>query len=189
MKKTGKTLTLSGQMDKRPFGFRLERFPKTILEYANVLDLNKAWKVIDFRCWVQETGAQMGAISENATFGLDVQLSTDDIPNNPDWNNAEENRAIGWGTLSYALSDTFAGKTQTFTGVQRMLLHSEYWMHPDHLVQNKLTISAQGTGANATIEGLEGYTLNYIVYLEEYDITPSESIVFNIKGKAQNVSG
>jgi len=52
-----------------------------------------------------------------------------------------------------------------------------------------LTISAQGTGGNAVIEALEGYTLNYIVYLEEYDITPDESIIFNIKGKAQNVSG
>jgi len=69
-----------------------------------------------------------------------------------------------------------------------MLLNSEYFMHPDHLVQNKLTISAQGTGGNSVIEGLTGYTLNYIVYLEEYDITPSESIIFNIKGKAQDLS-
>jgi hypothetical protein len=189
VKKTGKTLTLSGQMDKRLFNQQLFRSPKTILEYANVLDLNKAWKVKDFRCWVQETGLELGSITENATFGLDVQLSTDDIPNSGDWNNAEENRAIGWGTLSYALSDTYAGKTQAFSGVQRMLLHSEYWMHPDHLIQNKLTISAQSTGANSVIEGLDGYTLNYIVYLEEYDITATESIVFNIKGKAQNVSG
>jgi len=189
MKKTGKTLTLSGQMDKRLFLTQFFRDPKTILEYSNVLDLKKAWKVKDFRCWIQETGTQLGAITENATFGIDVQLSTDDIPNSNDWNNAEENRAIGWGTLSYALSDTYAGKTNAFNGVQRMLLNSEYWMHPEHLVQNKLTISAQGTGANAQIEGLDGYTLNYIVYLEEYDITPDESIIFNIKGKAQNVSG
>ncbi len=176
-------------MDKRLFTQQLFRAPKTILEYANVLDLNKAWKVKDFRCWIQETGLELGAITENATFGLDVQLSTDDIPNSNDWNNAADNRAIGWGTLSYALSDSFAGKTQSFTGVQRMLLNSEYFMHPDHLIQNKLTISAQGTGGNSVIEGSTGYTLNYIVYLEEFDITASESIIFNIKGKAQNVSG
>ena len=189
MKRTGKTLTLSGQMDKRNFTAQLFRDPKTILEYSNVLDLKKAWKVKDFRCWIQETGLELGAITDNATFGIDVQLSTDDIPNPPDWNNAEENRAIGWGTLSYALSNTYAGKPQAFSGVQRMLLHSEYWMLPEHLVQNKLTISAQSTGGNAVIEGLTGYTLNYIVYLEEYDITPDESIIFNIKGKAQNVTG
>jgi len=188
MKRTGKTLTLSGQMPKRLFNQQLFRDPKTILEYSNVLDINKAWKVKDFRCWIQETGLELGPISENATFGLDVQLSSDDIPNNNAWNNAGDNRAIGWGTLAYALSDTFAGKTQSFSGVQRMLLNSEYFMHPDHLVQNKLTISAQGTGGNSVIEGLTGYTLNYIVYLEEYDITPSESIIFNIKGKAQDLS-
>lgn len=187
MKKTGKTLTLSGQLRKRLFLEQLFRDPKTILEYSNVLDINKAWKVKDFRCWIQETGTELGGITENATFGIDVQLSTDDIPNSGDWNNAGDNRAIGWGTLSYALSDTYAGKTQSFTGVQRMLLNSEYFMHPDHLIQNKLTLSAQGTGANQAVENLTGYTLNYIVYLEEYDITPIESIVFNIKGKAQDV--
>jgi hypothetical protein len=101
MKKTGKTLTLSGQLRKRLFLEQLFRDPKTILEYSNVLDINKAWKVKDFRCWIQETGTELGGITENATFGIDVQLSTDDIPNSGDWNNAGDNRAIGWGTLSY----------------------------------------------------------------------------------------
>jgi len=100
MKRTGKTLTLSGQMPKRLFNQQLFRDPKTILEYSNVLDINKAWKVKDCRCWIQETGLELGPISENATFGLDVQLSSDDIPNNNAWNNAGDNRAIGWGTLA-----------------------------------------------------------------------------------------
>ena len=88
--------------------------------------------------------------------------------------------------INVELSGTIIGGTTGFIGKVGFF---EYWMHPEHLVQNKLTISAQGTGANAQIEGLDGYTLNYIVYLEEYDITPDESIIFNIKGKAQNVSG
>ena len=83
-------------MDQRQFGELLNTNPKTILEYANVLDLNKAWKVKDFRCWLQGSCAEMG-INKEAATGLDVQLSTDDIPNAGDWNNAEENRAIGWG--------------------------------------------------------------------------------------------
>jgi len=58
---------------------------------------------------------------------------------------------------------------------------------PDHIIQNKLTISAY-SGGSSGVEGLDGYTLNYIVYLEEYDITPSESIIYNIKGKAQDLS-
>jgi hypothetical protein len=58
----------------------------------------------------------------------------------------------------------------------------------DHVVQNKLTISA-GASGNAQLEAITtGYTLNYIVNLEEYDITPVESIIFNIKSKAQDLS-
>ena len=186
MKKTGKTLTLSGQMPQRQFGELLFRDPKTILEYSNVLDINKAWKVKDFRCWIQGTCNDMG-INKEACTGLDVQLSTDNIPNSGDWNNATENRAIGWGTLSYWFTQSNIKVSTPQAGLARMLMNSEYWMHPDHLIQNKLTISAQATG-NTDLEAATGYVLNYIVYLEEYDITPSESIVFNIKGKAQNVS-
>ena len=188
MKKTGKTLTLSGQMPPRLFGEQLFRNPHTILEYANVLDINKAWKVKDFKCWIQETGNELAkpSTTECGVFGMDVQLSTDDIPYSKDWNNAGDNRAIGWGTLSYYLTNGVY-KPQSFSGFSRMLMHSEYFMHPDHLVQNKLTISAAALG-NSIIENLNRYTLNYIVYLEEYDITPIESIVFNIKGKAQDLS-
>ena len=67
-----------------------------------------------------------------------------------------------------------------------MLMHSEYWMKDDHVIQNRLDISASARGSQ-TVEGLTGYTLNYIVNLEEVDITPTESIVYNIKSKAQDL--
>jgi len=185
MKRTGKTLSLSGQLPKRTFLQTLFRDPTTILEYANVLDLTRAWKVKDFKCWIQETGLEFGTVSAPNSFGIDVQLSTDDIPGSAQWNNAGDNRGVGWGTLSYNLSDG-QYKPQTFSGVSRMLIHSEYWMQPDHLIQNKLTLSAQCSGTNSALEAMDGYTLNYIVYLEEYDITPVESIMFGIKGIAQN---
>lgn len=187
MKRTGKTLTLSGQMPKRLFGTQLFRFPHTILEYSNVLDINRAWRIKDFKCWIQENDKELGPIGENLQFGLDVQLSTDDIPNDADWNNAGDNRAVGWGTLSYFIGDGQYKPTASFAGASRMLMNSEYWMMPDHIIQNKLTISAY-SGGSSGVEGLTGYTLNYIVYLEEYDITPSESIIYNIKGKAQDLS-
>ena len=68
-----------------------------------------------------------------------------------------------------------------------MLINSDYWLMPDHIVQNKLTIGAYA-GGPSTVESLAGYSLNYIVNLEEWDITPIESIVFNIKSKAQDLS-
>lgn len=185
MKATGKTLTLSGEMPQRQFGELLFRDPHTILEYANVMDINKAWKVKDFRCWIKGTCTDMG-INKEACTGLDVQLSTDDIPYSADWNNAGDNRGIGWGTLSYWFTQSNIKVSTPQAGFARMLMNSEYFMHPDHLVQTKLTISAQATG-NSDLEGATGYVLNYIVYLEEFDITPTESIIYNIKGKAQDI--
>jgi len=187
MKKTGRTLTLSGQMPKRPFPFLLNRNPHTVLEYANVLDINRAWKVRKFSTWIQETALEMGAYSNPFTFGLDVQLSTDEIPTPKDWNNAGDNRAIGWGTLSYDVEDSSSKNVGNFTSGQRRLMYSEYWLHPDNIIQNKLTISSQSTGGNPTVEGLDGYTLNYLIELEEVEISPVESIVFNIKGQGQSL--
>jgi hypothetical protein len=188
MKRTGKTMTLSGQMPERLFGQQMFRDPHTILEYSNVLDIKRAWRVKDFSCWIQELGNEFAGLTEPAQFGLDVQLSSDDIPNDSDWNNAGDNRAVGWGTLTYFLGDGQYKPALGFSGVSRMLMNSEYWMMDDHVVQNKLTISA-GASGSAQLEGVTtGYTLNYIVNLEEYDITPVESIIFNIKSKAQDIS-
>ena len=186
MKLTGRTLTLSGQMPKRLFGQQIFRDPHTILEYANVLDLSRAWRVKDFKCWIMENDKDLGLLANNTQFGLDVQLSTDSIPNTGDWNNASDNRAVGWGTLTYFLGDGQHKPTAAFAGFSRMLMNSEYWMLPDHVVQNKLTISAYAGGASS-VEGLTGYTLNYIVELEEIEITPTESIIYNIKSQAQDL--
>lgn len=185
MKRTGKILTLSGQLPKRNFASPLSRDPHTILEYSNVLDISKAWRVIDFKCWIQETALEMG-INKEVAIGMDVQLSTDEIPNGPDWNNAGENRAVGWGTLSYWVTQANLKPTIVMAGHSRMLMNSEYWMMSDHVIQNKLTISAQAPGSS-DLEAANGYTLNYIVNLEELDITPTESIVYNIKSKAQDI--
>ncbi|AXH78514.1 MAG: hypothetical protein [Circular genetic element sp.] len=187
MKSTGRTMTLSGQMPKRLFGAGLHRDPYTILEYANVLDISKAWKLLDFKCWIQEDSQNLGAFAEPFQFGLDVQLATDVIPDEPMWNNAGDNRAVGFGTLTYYVGDGQYKPAISFTGASRMLMHESYWMKDDHVIQNRLDISAAAKGNN-TVESLEGYTLNYIVNLEEIDITATESIVYNIKSKAQDLS-
>jgi len=186
MKLTGKTLTLSGQLPRREFQKPLDRDPHTILEYSNVLDISKAWRVKDFSCWIAETANQMG-LTKEAAIGLDVQLSTDDIAVPTDWNNAGDNRAVGWGTLSYYVTQANVKPTTPQAGHTRMLMNSEYWLMPDHVIQNKLTISGQAPGSS-DLEASSGYVLNYIVNLEELDITPSESIIFNIKSKAQDLS-
>jgi len=165
----------------------LDRDPHTILEYSNVLDINRAWRVLDFKAWIQEDTAQLG-FTIPGLIGFDVQLSTDEIPNSNDWNNAGENRALGWGTFGYNCMDCTYDLRAGFTGAPRILMPGDYFMHPDRIVQNKLTIGAAGSGADALVENKPGYTMNYIVYLEEVEISPQESIIYNIKSKAQDIS-
>lgn len=179
-------MTLSGQLPKRPFGKKLESDPHTILEYSNVLDINRAWKVKEFKCWIQEDVEAL-AFTIPGYIGFDVQLSTDEIPSASMWNNAGENRALGWGTFGYNCADNTYDLRAGFTGAPRILMPGDYFIHPDHVVQNKLTISAVGEGADNLVENKPGYTMNYIVYLEEVEITPNESIIFNIKSKAQDL--
>lgn len=187
MKRTGKLMTLSGQMPKRLFDEPLFRNPHTVLEYSNVLDINRAWRVLDFRCWIQEDVSDLG-FTEAGLLSFDVQLNTDEILNPVAFNNAGDNRAVGFGNMLYSVSDGMYKPGFAFTGGTRGIMNQEYFIHPDRIVQNKLILCATGDGAQALTENKPGYTMNYMIYLEEVDITPTESIVYNIKSKAQDIS-
>jgi len=188
MKSTGRLMTLSGQMPKRLFDSPLERDPYTILEYANVLDINRAWRVLSMRCWIQEDTTELGFL-DDGMISFDVQLNTDDILFPNAMNNAGDNRAVGFGNMLYSVSSGFyKSSSPAYTGAPRGIMNQEYFIHPDRIVQNKLVLCASGDGAQALTENKPGYTMNYIVYLEEVDITPTESIVYNIKSKAQDIS-
>ena len=187
MKATGKTLVLSGLLPSKLFGSAVFRDPVTILEYANVLDISRAWKVKSFRCWLKSTVAEMNFLHD-CKLAFRYQLNTDDIPNSPDWFNAGDNRAIAWGTTAYDCIGEGI-KNLAYSGAGTQLLNEEIFLQPDHIVQNKLVIGYQGVGPQLVVEAAANqYQLNYIIELEEWDITPTESIFHNIKSKAQDLS-
>jgi len=186
MKRTGKTLTLSGQIPRQQINQDLGQAPHTILEYSNVLDINKAWKVSTFRVWIHEGDGGELALTDDAYITLRAQLNTDEMPAiNSMWNNAGENRALGWSnTLYNSLAPGYRLGVYANSGMG--IVNQSYFIHPDHLIQNKLIIACDAKGGQSTENAF--FTCNYIVYLEEYDITPTESIIFNIKGKGQDLS-
>ncbi|AXH78424.1 MAG: hypothetical protein [Circular genetic element sp.] len=187
MKRTGKTLTLSGQLPQNQFGRQFGSNPQTILEYSNVLDINKAWKVVSYRVWVHETEAsQMGFVDESM-FTLYSQLNTDAVQNVPAiWNNAEINRAIGFSNTLYNCTAP-AYRTGVFSDAGVGIQNQSYFIQPEHIIQNNLVLATKAKGSGIGTEN-GTYTVNYIVYLEEYDISANESIVFNIKSKGQDLS-
>jgi hypothetical protein len=96
--------------------------------------------------------------------------------------NCQDNRQIAWGNTVFDLGSGDKANVTRTQGVSSEF----YWNDPDHLIQDQLNLWTR-FGASQAIEG-EARQLNYIVYMREYQVTPIESIVQNIKSKAQDLS-
>jgi len=183
MKETRKRLTLRGSIDVTVnAGFTVNGTP--ILEYANVLDLKKAWKVEGYAVWPVDWRGGVGGYKGHAM--LESFLATDrnivDTAYVEIVNNAEDNRQFAWGNTLVNLD--YGSKSLTTAG--QSVENEHYWIDPDHLIQDELNIYVSA-GSGDDYEG-QVKKINYIVYLREVEITPAESIVQNIKGKSQDLS-
>ena len=125
---------------------------------------------------------------DDAIFNLDVQLSTDNMtgPVREGYWNAGDNRAIGWGFKTYTAYN-YPYKHSGYTPAGLCCRFTEEILQPNHIIQNFLQIAASIKGGGVGTENFP-FNVNYVIELEEWDITPIESIVFNIKGKAQDIS-
>ena len=95
-------------------------------------------------------------------------------------NRADDNRLIAWSNQGYHLGGKAVGaNAMGITGHQVVI-------DPDHIIQKELNITFRMLGGS-TFENLTTMA-NYIVYLEEYQITPTESIVSTIKQSAQSLN-
>ncbi|GAI60129.1 unnamed protein product, partial [marine sediment metagenome] len=61
-----------------------------------------------------------------------------------------------------------------------------YWIDPNHVIQDLLNLYIR-VGCSSDYEGAVKQ-FNYIVWMEEVEISDTESIIFNIKGKSQDLS-
>jgi|TARA_Y100000015_G_C2392932_1_gene91147 hypothetical protein len=173
MKSTGKTLTLRGtavQVDWDNWN------TKNILDYANVLDINKAWRVRWVETWLS-TPIGLLAPGSRTDFSITTMLDTEQVANPS--NRADDNRQIAWGSQTYSLGRAPASKCHGIIGNQVVI-------DPEHIVQKELNINFLPAG-DAVIEGTL-IDINFIVYLEEIQITANESIVSTIKQSAQSLN-
>jgi hypothetical protein len=181
MKDNQGTMVLSGVLEDVVYGEFITNV-KTILEYSNVLDITKAWRVKDFKVWLKSTPEEIG-IANWGNMAIRCQLNTDDL-GRESWWNAGDNRAIAFMEVSYGLN-SYNDKQSFGQPTPPNFRNSDYYMQPDHIIQNRLDIAASVMFPESSGMPVE---LNYIIYLEEVNISPIESIVFNIKSKAQDLS-
>ena len=173
MKATGKTLTLRGTYVNADWD---SWNTKNILDYANVLDINKAWRVRWVETWLS-TPVGLLAAGSRTDMSITTMLDTEAVANPV--NRADDNRQIAWGSQAYTLGRGPASKTTGFIGNQVVI-------DPDHIVQKELNINFLPAG-DSVVEGVT-LDINFIVYLEEIQITANESIVSTIKQSAQSLN-
>jgi|TARA_B110000263_G_C15294604_1_gene504975 hypothetical protein len=182
MKDTKKTMVLAGT--EYQIQFNRAMTPFNILEYSNVLDITRAWKVKTFECWLSCKYSDM-AINTDVLLDLRFALATDDVPDPADYWRAGDNRIIGFKEVAYNMQErTYKGAA--YTGAPTQNINVETYMKPDHIIQTRLDIATQGTSSDFLEYSY--YDFNYIIELEEVTITPNESIIFNIKGRAQDLA-
>lgn len=183
MKTDQGNMVLSGTIYQQQFNRAM--VAHNILEYTNVMDITKAWRVKSFECWLSSKWDDM-AINQDTLIDLRFSLATDDVPNAADYWRAGDNRMIAFKEVAYNMQErTYKGAAYTGAPTQNIAEHT--YMKPDHIIQTRLDIASTGQGSDAFVEN-SYYDFNYIVYLEEISITATESIVYNIKGSAQDLS-
>jgi hypothetical protein len=175
MKLTGRTLTLRGTME--PFLANGDYHSENILDYANVLDISKAWRLRWCEVWFVESPSR-SVSSSGQENSLEIILSTE-LPS-PVENRADDNRLITWINQCYSMG----GKSIGANG--NGLLNEQVVVDPDHIIQKELNISMKYLGGSVFENTL--VQTNYIVYLEEVEITAIESIVSSIKSSAQSLN-
>jgi len=184
MKRSEKSMTLRGSMDVE-VNRQFTQF--NILEYSNVLDLTKAWKVVGYSVWPTGWRDGFGAEFILQTASIESFLATDinifDTGTIQILNSPEDNRQIAWGNTLVNLGS--GDKVGASSKVQSVS-DEHYWIDPNHIIQDELNLYLR-VGASNEYEGVIKQ-MNYIVYLEEYEISDIESIVYNLKGKSQDLS-
>ena len=173
MKTTGKRMTLRGQIPDCRFD---QWETKNILDYVNVLDISKAWRVVYYMHWLGDYPSR-DSTGLGQEWSLNGILSTDDLAVVE--SNANDNRQIAWSNQLYSTGGKVAG------AYGDGLMQEQYVIDPDHIIQKRLDINFLPQGGTS-MESLF-VDVNFIVYLEEIEITANESIISTIKQSAQNI--
>ena len=186
----GKTMTLRGELDMQ-FG-RSSTFGEArehqIFQYESP-DRQRGWRVKYACVWVQEvynTGAGDGRTIGVYSLATDtlgpVQITDGDTAK--EWlgrMGASDNRTIGWNTQDYQQRDNVDADFIMPTGGMRP--QCEFILDEDRILTNQLWIQSYGLTEETNLST----KLNYYVVLEALKITPSESVLQQLKGMGQDV--
>ena len=145
-------------------------------------DRTKGWKVTGAWAWI-DTEAQ-NSITSNNNPALTACLSTDELTPGSlmDITTAADNRLCGWTQIHYRGFDT----GDYFVPHASIPESNRFLIDFDRIVTNDLYIYGVCV-ANGGITGTMPVDINYMISLEEVTLSPSQSVLQQLKGIGQDV--
>lgn len=175
----GRRLTLRGlyELDDNELGN-----PQLLFDYVSP-DRTRAWKVIRAAFWPKTWKAEIG--TADGQMLVCACLSTDDmtITKTQHMQDVSDNRQIAWAQHLYNIR---ASPVADYIGLNGAMIGAldDFVVDPDHVVVNELWLTLASLSDSSTSPTRE---YNYLITLEEITITPSESVLQQIKGIGQNI--
>ena len=150
-------------------------------------DQTRSWKIKEVQCWLNPivtSGGDSRAIL-NYCVSTDfltppVSLATSDVEEYALQYNASDNRGIAWGMMDYQNRD---GATADF----RVPSFEFRAVADGRRAINYLILNAMFASESSTLT-TKLNQVNYRIVMEEISVTPSESILHQVRGLAQDVS-
>ncbi len=147
-------------------------------------DRTRGWKVVGAWLWLADIESQ-NTISSNNNPVLFGSLSTDQLPAPVRYaqiSSVEDNRLFGWTSVHLRGFDT----NDYFLGHATVPADQSFLLDLDRIVTNDLYVYA-GIMANGGFVSPLPVKINYMIALEEMNITPSQSVLQQLKGIGQNI--
>lgn len=154
-------------------------FEELVFNYESP-DRTRGWKIEGAYIWVQDP---VTGVSGSGNALLSANLATDqydkDLSNLLD---ASDNRSVAWHSKQYHYQNgtfDFIYPNATDTSMSAFLIDLE------RIVTNELYISAAFTPSVSPAS--PDQTLSYMIVLREVSLTPSQSLLQQLKGIGQNI--
>jgi len=145
-------------------------------------DLTRGWKVKRFHLWFTDPHAWNGASERGLQFcAIFGKLQTDEESTTT--MDASDNREFAWLTNTYQLNQSLGQTGQTNPLIQRDV---NQVVDMDHVIVRELLLTL-GMFTSSDHESVL-MDISYLVEIEEFKVTPTETILQIVKGTGQSVS-
>lgn len=146
-------------------------------------DRTRGWIVEGAWTWVADPFV---TVSSDSNGMILANLATDAMPNlnKEDIINPDDNRSIGWNTKQYIVKNGAGGAKDFVVPNAIGIADMAFLLDLDRIITNDLHINAVYFDSASETQSVK---LGYMIVLREVSLSPSQSLLQQLKGIGQNV--